>query len=195
MTARTIARLALPLALAFGVAAHAQDVAPNSGNPAGDADKVNMVIIFGNDQCPQSNGGEITVCARKPEGERYRIPAPFRNTPSRQDESWTQRVSAYETVGAAGTNSCSPVGAGGWTGCEQQLIHNAAAARRAAPDVQFSKMIQAERERRLSHIDADAARQQADVEAAEKDYDARQRAAQDADNGAARPTPAPTPGH
>ena len=56
-------------------------------------------------------------------------------------------------------------------------------------------MIQAERERRLSHIDADAARQQADVEAAEKDYDARQRAAQDADNGAARPTPAPTPGH
>ena len=194
MTARTIARLALPLALAFGVAAHAQDVAPNSGNPAGDADKVNMVIIFGNDQCPQSNGGEITVCARKPEGERNRIPAPFRNTPSRQDESWAQRVSAYETVGAAGTNSCSPVGLGGSTGCLNKFISQAYAEKKAAPDVQFSKMIDAERQKRLSHIDADSAKTQADVEQAEKDYEARQRARQDPGADAAPSAPAEVPG-
>ena len=182
------------LALALSaVPAMAQDIAPNAPASAGDnpaaadnADRVNMVIIFGNDACPApADAGTITVCARKPESERYRIPAPFRNTPSRQDESWTSRVTAYESVGATGTQSCSAVGAGGWTGCEAQLIHNAYAEKKASSDVQFSKMIEAERQKRLSTIDADAAKTQADVEKAEKDYDARQRAQQDAGADAA----------
>ena len=157
---------------------------------------MNMLIIFGNDPCPASTGGEITVCARKPEGERYRIPAPFRETPSHQDEAWTNRVLAYETVGMAGTQSCSATGAGGWTGCQNQLVHNAYAEKKASSDVQFSRMIDKERQQRLSKIDAQAARTQADVEAAEKDYDARQRATQDNASGdaPAQPSNPPTAG-
>ena len=156
-------------------------------------EKVNMVIIYGDDACPVSTANEITVCARKDEGERYRIPAPFRNSTSRADESWTDRVKAYETVGATGTNSCSPVGLGGSTGCMKQFLANAYAEKKAAPDVQFSKMIDAERQKRLSHIDADSAKQQAEVEQAEKDYEARQRAKQDPGADAAPSAPAEVP--
>lgn len=168
------------------------EAAPAGPANAPASDKVNMVIIYGDDQCPQSSDDVITVCARKAESERYRIPAPFRGTPSHQDEAWTKRVIAYERVSASGTNSCSPVGAGGGTGCTQQLIHNAYAERKTSSDVQFSKMIDEARQKRLSTIDAQAAQQQAEVEAAEKDYDARQRKAQDP-NGDAPPPTAPLP--
>lgn len=144
------------------------------------SDRMNMVIIYGNDECPPSKGDEITVCARKDESERYRIPAPFRDT-SPKSEAWTNRVIAYESVGATGAQSCSPVGAGGWTGCEAKFISNGMAARKQSSDVQFSKMIEAEREKRLSKIDAQAAATQADVEQAEKDYDARKLAQQKAE--------------
>ena len=154
-------------------------------------EKVKMVIIYGDDACPVSTADVITVCARKDEGERYRIPAPFRGTNTRADESWTDRVKAYETVGATGVNSCSPVGLGGSTGCMNKFISQAYAEKKAAPDVQFSKMIDAERQKRLSHIDADSAKTQADVEQAEKDYEARQRAKQDPGADAA---PAEVPG-
>jgi hypothetical protein len=51
-----------------------------------------MVIIFGDDECPQGKGEEITVCARKAESERYRIPEPFReNTGGPKNEAWTNR--------------------------------------------------------------------------------------------------------
>ena len=36
-----------------------------------------------------------------------------------------------EYVGAAGVNSCTPVGAGGWTGCYQQMLRQAREERRA----------------------------------------------------------------
>ena len=45
-----------------------------------DGTKVNMIIVFGNDKCPDTNDKEIVVCARKDEGERYRIPEPFRES-------------------------------------------------------------------------------------------------------------------
>ena len=69
------------------------------------------VIVFGDDPCPPSTTGEITVCARKDEAERYRIPESLRSDPGAPgNEPWTDKVRAYETVGAAGTASCSPVG-------------------------------------------------------------------------------------
>ena len=155
-------------------AAPEDSAAPDSGR-----DRMNLVIIYGNDQCPVSKGDEITVCARKDESERYRIPAPFRTeAPSTKNEAWTSKVLAYESVGATGTQSCSAVGAGGWTGCMGQFIHNAKAERKAS-DVQFSTLIEAEREKRLSKIDADAAKTQSDVEDAERAYDARKNAKQD----------------
>ena len=48
----------LPLAFASVSLLQAQD-APG--------EKVNQLIIYGDDPCPPSQGGEITVCARKPE--------------------------------------------------------------------------------------------------------------------------------
>jgi hypothetical protein len=93
-----------------------------------------VLIVFGNDPCPTSNAGdEIVVCARKPEGERYRIPEEFRErTPSPDDTSWSERASSIEYVGRTGTQSCSTVGPGGWTGCYEQMLRNAREERRQA---------------------------------------------------------------
>ena len=91
----------MPAALLLATPAHAQD---------GEG-KVNALIVYGDDPCPQSTGNEITVCARKAESERYRIPEALResnNTPA--NRAWTDKVLAYETVGASGTLSCSAVG-------------------------------------------------------------------------------------
>ena len=179
----------------LGVVACGAVAAPAFAQANQTHEKVNMVIIYGEDACPVSTADEITVCARKDEGERYRIPKPFRDTANaRADESWTDRVKAYETVGATGINSCSPVGLGGSTGCMSKFLGQAYAEKKAAPDVQFSKMIDAERQKRLSHIDADSAKTQADVEQAEKDYETRQRAKQDPGADAAPSAPAEVPG-
>lgn len=164
----------LAAALAFASPAAAQS---SSGQAEAPEPKVNQLIIYGNDKCPESTDDTITVCARKAEGERYRIPKNLRepaNNPS--NEAWNNKVLAYETVGASGTNSCSATGAGGWTGCSAKLINAAYAEKKAAPDVRFGELIAAEREKRLSTIDADAAATQARVEQAEKDYQAREKA-------------------
>jgi hypothetical protein len=143
---------------------------------AQDNEKMNMVIVYGDDACPPSQGDEITVCARKAESERYRIPEPLRDHASPQNQAWTNRVMAYETVGASGTQSCSPTGSGGWTGCSAQFIHNAYAEKKQGTDVHFSDMLAAERNKRAAVVDSQAAEQQAAVEKAEKEYDARKRA-------------------
>src|SRR5207302_9162497 len=31
------------------------------------------IIVYGNDPCPRSTEDQVVVCARRPEGERYRI--------------------------------------------------------------------------------------------------------------------------
>lgn len=81
-----------------------------------------ILVIYGNDPCPTSNGEEIVVCARKPESERYRIPEELRGTGRAQPESWAERAQALEYVGRSGTDSCTPDGSGGWTGCWQKLM-------------------------------------------------------------------------
>jgi hypothetical protein len=175
--------------LAFAPPASAQDT---SAAAQDSGDRVNQLIIYGDDQCPASQGGEITVCARKAENERFRIPAPLRQSGDLQkNEAWNNKVLAYETVGNTGTQSCSPVGAGGWTGCSQKLVKNAYAEKRETSDVRFSELIQAEREKRLSTIDKDAAATQSRVEEAERQYEARQRAG--AADGSAGPAPASLP--
>jgi hypothetical protein len=69
---------------------------------------------------------EIIVYARKPESERYRIPEKLRQGGSLQSrQSWANRAIALETYGRTGINSCSPVGPGGFTGCNQQLVNQA----------------------------------------------------------------------
>jgi hypothetical protein len=83
------------------------------------------VEVFGSDPCPTSGDGEIVVCARKPEGDRYRIPEKLRGEGSIANRTWASRASALEYVGASGTESCSATGGGGWTGCWSQLMRQA----------------------------------------------------------------------
>lgn len=137
-------------------------------------EKVNQLIVYGDDPCPASTDEQITVCARKGEGERYRIPEDLRDNPNQlANQAWTEKVKAYETVGASGTNSCSPVGAGGATGCLARLINNAYAERKQSTSVRFGKLIEAAREKRLQSVDSEAAEEQARVETLEKQYNAK----------------------
>ena len=111
------------IALAGIVAPAAPALAQNS--------KVSEIIVYGTDPCPRSTDDEIVVCARKPETERYRIPERLRRGGSLQSrQSWAARARSFETVGATGTNSCSPVGPGGFTGCLSQLTKQAFEERR-----------------------------------------------------------------
>src|SRR3546814_939341 len=57
---------------------------------------------------------------------------PYRHTHSLHDALPIYRVVAMERVGRFGTDSCSPVGLGGFTGCTQQLLEGAKAERQAA---------------------------------------------------------------
>ena len=90
--------------------------------------RVSEIIVYGNDPCPRSTDDEVVVCARKPESERYRIPERFRSSGPRQTrEAWANKARAFETVGATGINSCSPVGPSGFTGCLNRVIDQARA--------------------------------------------------------------------
>jgi hypothetical protein len=180
----------LPAALAFGAALLALP-GPALAQPAAEP-KVNMVIVYGDDKCPESTGDEIVVCPRLNESERYRIPPSLRGSDSPQNEAWNNKVMAYETVGRGGIMSCSPVGPGGSTGCTAQLINAAYAEKKNNPDLKMSQLIAAERAKRLSTIDEDAAETQARVEQAEKDYIAREQAAQQGQPIAQEP-PLPAP--
>ena len=100
-------------------------------SPAAAQNSVSEIIVFGTDPCPRSTDDQVVVCARKPESERYRIPEVLRSTGSVQArQAWANKAKALETVGATGTNSCSPVGPGGFTGCLTRVIREARTERR-----------------------------------------------------------------
>jgi hypothetical protein len=125
------------LLIAFsGAAAMAAGVAALPVPAEAQADNVSEIIVYGTDPCPRSTDDQVVVCARRPESERYRIPEKFRPSGTRQQkEAWTSRARALETVGATGTNSCSPVGPGGFTGCLTQVIKQAREERREQNEV------------------------------------------------------------
>src|SRR3546814_77019 len=125
MKFRTLPAFAALAAIAISSAAAAQEEG---------GEKVNMVIVYGDDACPAPGSGEITVCARKAENERFRIPEDLRLSDSPENTSWTERVESYEMVGAFGTMSCDPAGAGGFTGCTQQLIKARSEERRVGKE-------------------------------------------------------------
>jgi len=178
-------RLSIPaLGAALGMLSAAAALSGPAAAQEAAEPKVNQLIIFGDDKCPEAAGDEIVICARKAESERFRIPAILRESSSPQNEAWNNKVLAYETVGRSGTLSCSPVGPGGWTGCANKLINDAYAEKRTSDDVKMGELIAAERAKRLSTIDAEAAETQKRVEQAEKDYEARQKALEEADEKA-----------
>lgn len=153
--------------------------------------RINQLIIYGDDKCPESNEGEIVVCARKDEDERFRIPEGLRTSASPSNEAWTNKVTAYETVGRTGTLSCSPTGPGGWTGCANRLIDAAYAEKKTDPSLRFSELIAAERAKRLATIDSEADDTQKRVEALEVEMEARRKAQEAADRGEDIPPESP----
>jgi hypothetical protein len=91
-------RYTLLAAMLLAGPAAAQEAAPAAA-PAADA-KVSQLIVYGDDPCPQSSGDEIVVCARKPEGERFRIPQELRDNPNDPvNQSWTNRATELQYVG------------------------------------------------------------------------------------------------
>lgn len=121
----------LPFAFGGTAFALAAIIAPAAPALAQNKGKVSEIIVYGTDPCPRSTDDEIVICARKDERERYRIPERFRQGGSIQSrQAWAVRARQFETVGATGVNSCSPVGPAGFTGCLGQLTKQAFEERR-----------------------------------------------------------------
>nr|WP_310522143.1 hypothetical protein [Polymorphobacter sp.] len=99
--------------------------APEPGD--GTRPRQRLVTVFGTEECPKpTSSDEIVVCARLPDSEIYRIPERLRSANN-------VRVSPFQanrnlllgdaTGGAGGSiGSCSAVGGGGATGCNQRQI-------------------------------------------------------------------------
>jgi hypothetical protein len=121
--------------------------------------RVSQVVIFEGDACPKGTDPQvIVVCAVLPSQERFRIPENLRSDPNApENQSWTNKAIALSYVGATGTGSCSTVGPGGWTGCNQQLINQAVAERRGRPEVNWARLIEQARQERLAGINTAAA--------------------------------------
>lgn len=165
---------AISLALAAGSGALALMSVPAAAQDQA-GDKVNTLIVYGDDECPPSTGGEIVVCARLDESERFRIPERLRESDNPANEAWASRVQSFEAVGDFGPLSCSPVGLGGELGCTAKMIEAAFAERAQSSNVRFSQLIAEARGERLAGIDEEAAATQARVEELERQYDERMR--------------------
>ena len=159
----------LSLAAAF-VGGSVFAAAPGAAQHKG-GDKVNMVIANREDECPeQTSEDEIVVCQILVEAERYRIPSNLRASDSPKNTSRVREVEKLKYIGDFGAFSCSPAGAGGFTGCNQKFIESAYEEKDEAESVRFGQLIEQARQERLATIDADAAAEQERVEAIERQY-------------------------
>ncbi len=177
-------KFALPL-IAFGAAfatpAMAQD----------EETKINQIFITEDEECPASTETTITVCGRL--DDPYRIPKELRQSESRAAEPFEDRVRTYEMMTDSGIQSCSPTGAGGFTGCTQEMIRNAYGEKAAADSIRFAQLIEEARQERLSEIDDDAADTQRRVEELEAAYMRKLEAERTAEDPDSTPLPTPSP--
>jgi hypothetical protein len=143
------------LLLMLGAApAFAQD-APAAAGP--DDVRINQLVVYGEDPCPESTNEEITVCARKPDAERFRIPEVLRSDPNDPvNQSWANRATEMQYVGRSGIGSCSTTGPGGMIGCYNDLVRQARAERAGRDSVNWNRLIEEARQERLSRIDEEA---------------------------------------
>ena len=164
LIALPLAWLAAPvLAQQPGVAApEAVQAAPPAAEP-----RVNQLIIYGEDPCPQSTDEEINVCARLPEDDRFRIPPQLRNNPNDPaNQSWANRAIELSYAGRTGAESCSTVGAGGFTGGFNQIVRQARAERAGGDEVNWNQLIEQARRDRMRRIsEAEAEEAEAEVDA------------------------------
>ena len=99
--------------------------------PADAQRRQRVVEVFGDDAVPDPTGNEIIVVSRKPESDRFRIPTELREPNAADAESQETRVDEAVALGRTGTDSCSPIGPGGHTGCFMQQVRNNRAEKRA----------------------------------------------------------------
>ena len=119
-------KLLILAALAAAAPALAQD------EPAPSSTRESQIDVYGQDSCPQSTDDEIVVCHRRPEEERYRIPAPLRHSTQRAEQGWGARAETMDEVSRQVLpNSCSVVGSYGQTGCQQAFVRQWYDSRRA----------------------------------------------------------------
>lgn len=93
---------------------------------APDGRRVVQMTVYGTDACPPSNDGEIVVCRKLPEEQRYRLPRDLRDpTNPKTGRSWANQGDSIREEAAAssgGIGSCSNVGPGGASGCNLRAI-------------------------------------------------------------------------
>ena len=119
--------------------------------------KVNQLIVYGDDPCPESTEEQINVCARLDDKERFRIPTNLRDNPNDTvNQAWGARAVELQYVGRSGIGSCSTTGPGGMIGCYNDLVRQARAERAGAPSVNWERLIDEARQERLSKIDQQA---------------------------------------
>lgn len=118
ITATALLALAAP---AFAQTAPANGTAQDGTAPV---QRIRNVQLKAGEACPKGAADEIVVCGTME--EPYRIPKTLRETkPSAATQSWVNRAATIDEVGrvAGGLpNTCSSVGTGGQTGCNQRLI-------------------------------------------------------------------------
>ncbi len=166
----SLPRKTLIASLALGVSAMLAAAPALAQEDEALPDDVQTAYVYGDDDAPPCPEGTICVIARLPEDDRFRIPPALRFSDNPQNTAWSRRVESLELVGAFGTLSCDPAGAGGLTGCTQKLINDAYKDRAEGQDIRFSELIEQARQERLSNIDVDAAAEQRRVEQIEREY-------------------------
>lgn len=132
--------------------------APAAAQTGPGTEKVNQVIVYGDDPCPQSTDEEINVCVKFPESERFRIPKDIRDLPDPANRSWGARAVEMQYVGRSGIGSCSPTGPGGMVGCFNQLADQARAERRQSGE--WTRLVEEARRERQERIDREAAEEE-----------------------------------
>ena len=91
--------------------------------PAVDDARVNQLIIYGDDPCPAEHRRRDHRLRPASGGRPLPHPAQLRNDPNDPaSQSWANRALELSYAGRVGTDSCSPVGGGGFTGCFNQLV-------------------------------------------------------------------------
>jgi hypothetical protein len=118
--------------------------------------RINQLIVYGDDPCPASTDDTITVCARRSEDDRYRVPENLRNSDDPESNSWTNKAIELSYVGRTGIQSCTPVGPGGASGCFQQFASQYRAERGSRDVVNWNRLIETARQERLGRIDEQA---------------------------------------
>ena len=127
-------RLIVLAALAVAAPALGQTQLKPPASTDGTSPREKLVIVYGSEACPKSpDPNEIIVCSRRPEEERYRIPPSVRNDIGKPGDRSRKGLVAEAAGGAGGSiGSCTPIGPGGGTGCNQQMQDRYRAEKRAA---------------------------------------------------------------